>query len=68
MWGRWPEPEVTFHMFIATFFSMLSLHLNGLSIHTYCLEGGEIAQALASLSTKRAIRVRARLDRLVLER
>ena len=30
--------------------------------------GGEIAQSLASQSTKRAIRVRARLDLLVLER
>ena len=30
--------------------------------------GGEIAQSLESLSTKRAIRVRARLDPLVLER
>ena len=32
------------------------------------LWGGEIAQSLASLSTKRAIRVRVRLDPLVLER
>ena len=30
--------------------------------------GGEIAQSLESLSTKRAIRVRARLDPLLLER
>ena len=30
--------------------------------------GGEIAQSVASLSTKRVIRVRARLDPLVLER
>ena len=30
--------------------------------------GGEIAQSLASLSTKRAIRVRTRFDPLVLER
>ena len=30
--------------------------------------GGEIAQSLASLSTKQAIQVRTRLDQLVLER
>ena len=30
--------------------------------------GGEMAQSLASLSTKRSIRVRARLDPLVTER
>ena len=30
-------------------------------------EGGEIAQSLASLSTKRAIQVRAHLDPLVIE-
>ena len=30
--------------------------------------GGEIAQSLASVSTKRAIRVRAHLDPLVIER
>ena len=43
-------------------------------IYTYftligqCGRGGEIAQSLESLSTNQAIRVRARLDPLVLER
>ena len=35
---------------------------------SYQVGGGEIAQSLASLSTKRAIRVHARLDQLVTER
>ena len=39
-----------------------------LAVNTHCIESGEIALSLASLSIKRAARVRSRLDPLVTER
>ena len=44
------------------------MYMHGtIRMHKY-RRGGEIAQSFESLSTKRVIRVRARLDPLVLER
>ena len=50
-----------------TFFSS-NIHCSHVPHVQHTLGGGEIAQSLESLSTKRAIRVRAHLNPLVLER